>query len=72
MKVDNTGVISNKCVKDKDNNLVDNTDVISNKCVKDEDNNLVLGDKEKLRVWNPHYEQLLNVVSTEMIIHYNL
>ena len=51
---------------------VDNTDVMSNKCVKDKDNNLVLGDKEKLRVWNPHYEQLLNVVSTEMIIHYNL
>ena len=72
MKVDNTDVMSNKCVKDKDNNLVYNTDVISNKCGKDKDNNLVLGDKEKLRVWNHHYEQLLNVVSIEMIIHNNL
>lgn len=51
---------------------VDNTDVMSNKCVKDKDNNLVLGDKEKLRVWNHHHEQLLNVVSIEMIIHNNL
>ena len=40
---------------------VDNTDVSGDKCVKDKDNNLVLGDKEKLRVWKAHYEELLNV-----------
>ena len=40
---------------------VENTDATGDKCVKDKDNNLVLGNKEKLRVWKAHYEQLLNV-----------
>ena len=40
---------------------VDNTDVIGDKYVKGKDNNLILWDKEKLRAWKAHWEQLLNV-----------
>ena len=39
----------------------ENSDVIGDKCVKDKDGNLALSEKDKLRTWKAHYEQLLNV-----------
>ena len=39
----------------------ENADVIGDKYVKDKDDNLALGEKDKLRTWKEHYEQLLNV-----------
>ena len=57
----NSGKDYNKIFKLAKQMKVENTDVTGDKCVKDKDNNLVLGNKEKLRVWNAHYGQLLNV-----------
>ena len=40
---------------------VNNTDVIGDKCTKIKNSKVIVGNKEKPCVWEPHYEQLLNV-----------
>ena len=57
----NTEKDCNKILRLAKKMKVDSTDIVGDKCVKDKNNNLVLGDKEKLRVWKAHNEQLLNV-----------
>lgn len=38
-----------------------NKDVVGDKCVRDQNGNLALSDSDKLKVWQKHFETLLNV-----------
>ena len=39
----------------------DNVDVVGEKCVRNDDGKLTLTVNDKLKVWQSHYQKLLNV-----------